>query len=281
MGRTGNKKLLFEWKHTFMSEHGPEPTTRLVLCALSNHMNENGESCYPSIARLSMETGLNRNTVMRHLKKAVDDGWITRGIKGFSGQGWKRNEYKAAIPEKYQGGCTEQPRYAEGGCSELHKVVAQSNTSSTINSTVKDNSTVGGNNTPEPPPPGTTSKQSKKKGKAKPKTRKIPLPADFALTPALREFANDKGYKGDIDEFFEIFCNKCQADGRKQVDWPATFRTWLLKQIQWDRERVQEKNNGNNETKFKSYNKSRKGSSRGETFDGKYDGIGQELPAAG
>lgn len=74
------------------------PTTRHVLLTLGCHMNDMGESCYPSIETLCEETGLSNRAVITHLKLAVDAGFISCDKHGFSGQKWARNEYKATFP---------------------------------------------------------------------------------------------------------------------------------------------------------------------------------------
>lgn len=73
-------------------------TTRHVLLTLGCHMNDMGESCYPSIETLCEETGLSNRAVITHLKLAVEAGFISCDKHGFSGQKWARNEYKATFP---------------------------------------------------------------------------------------------------------------------------------------------------------------------------------------
>lgn len=91
---------LFTWRSLVSSDRGPDAsTTRHVLLALSLHMNEKGGSCFPSTRTLSNETGLSRRTVEKHLRKAEGEGWLRRDAHGFSGQGWKRYEYAAKVPQ--------------------------------------------------------------------------------------------------------------------------------------------------------------------------------------
>lgn len=67
---------LFSWRAA-ITESGLPPMTRLVAFALSLHMNERGGSCFPSQARLAHETGLNEQTVKRHLRQLREAGWLT------------------------------------------------------------------------------------------------------------------------------------------------------------------------------------------------------------
>ncbi len=90
-------KPLFTWRAQICSDDGPEdPTTRHVLLTLACHMSELGDSCFPSIALLARETALANRTVKKHLKIAVESGWIFRRVRErHHGQGWRRYEYFA------------------------------------------------------------------------------------------------------------------------------------------------------------------------------------------
>ena len=89
---------LFTWRAEICSDDGPEdPITRFVLLALSLHMNELGDSCFPSISLLARETALANRTVRKHLKLAVASGWIMRRVRELRrGQAWRCYEYFAA-----------------------------------------------------------------------------------------------------------------------------------------------------------------------------------------
>lgn len=75
-----------------------EPTTKLVLFNLSVHMNDAGESCFPSIELQCQYTGLSNRAVITHLKKAEEAGFITKSKHGYGDQRWARNEYVATFP---------------------------------------------------------------------------------------------------------------------------------------------------------------------------------------
>ncbi len=93
----------FSWRQAILKSTLPA-TTRHVLLTLACHMNDAGESCYPSIALLCEETGLSNRTVIDHIEKAAQAGWIVVDQHGFSGQKWKRNEYRIAWPKVVEGG---------------------------------------------------------------------------------------------------------------------------------------------------------------------------------
>lgn len=119
---------------------------RHVLLTLSLHMNADGSSCYPSIRRLAVESGLHMGTVSKHLQLAQEDGWLERTLRGMSGQGWRRLEYRPAFPEGVRTEHTPSENVSaenehlssEGVRTERKKVFAQNELSSTTTSSNKD-----------------------------------------------------------------------------------------------------------------------------------------------
>lgn len=88
---------MFSWRKAILKSNLP-PTTRHVLLTLACHMNDAGESCFPSIRLLCEETGLSNRAVITHLQGATELGWITVGKHGFAGQRWAAHEYRPAWP---------------------------------------------------------------------------------------------------------------------------------------------------------------------------------------
>ncbi|MAL18992.1 MAG: hypothetical protein CL670_04820 [Balneola sp.] len=137
---------VWDWR-SYIIHYAPEnPTYRHVLLTLSCFMDSAGGSCFPSIKKLSECTSLSKPSVIKYLNQAESDGWIEKSVHGFSGQGWKRHEYTASIPEKVvneinhvgskggkphnEGGKAEN----KGGKADRGKVVNQVNTISSVNS---------------------------------------------------------------------------------------------------------------------------------------------------
>ncbi len=87
----------FTWRGAILKS-GLAPTTRHVLLTLGCHMNDVGESCYPSIDLLCEETGLSNRAVITHLHKASEAGWIEISRHGFGDSRYWRNEYKIRWP---------------------------------------------------------------------------------------------------------------------------------------------------------------------------------------
>jgi hypothetical protein len=90
----------WEWLDLVLGEHGPAAApTRLVLCCLAQHMNQRGESCFPSQTLIVKRSALSLRAVQKHLRIAVDTGWVKVGRKDRSGRAWFVNEYTATIPK--------------------------------------------------------------------------------------------------------------------------------------------------------------------------------------
>lgn len=107
----------FSWQRLVASDKGPKSSTRRhVLLTLSLHMDQTGGSCFPSERTVAVETGLSRRAVNTHLAGAADEGWIERGVRGQSGQGWRQYEYQATLPDgiAFEGGEPDSPRCLEG-----------------------------------------------------------------------------------------------------------------------------------------------------------------------
>lgn len=109
---------LFTWRSAVSSPAGPPShTTRHVLLAMGLYMNEKGESCFPSAAQLSDDTGLTERSVREHIRIAKESGWIEVSKHGFGGQKWARNDYKARIPADYH---IQMAAYKEASENEMH-----------------------------------------------------------------------------------------------------------------------------------------------------------------
>ena len=72
--------------------------SKYVASYLRTYMNMKRDLCWPSVGRISKETGLSEQTVRSHIKKLEAAGWLTvdRSEGGHSGT---TNRYKATIPD--------------------------------------------------------------------------------------------------------------------------------------------------------------------------------------
>ena len=96
--KQSNRPFIVRWRSAVLSKAGPKSSAaRLVLVALSQWMNVNGGSCWPSITTLSTATALSERVVGLHLAEAEEEGWITRERRGVGryNRGYK---YQATVP---------------------------------------------------------------------------------------------------------------------------------------------------------------------------------------
>lgn len=118
----------FSWRSAFQKSELPS-TTKLVLFCISTYMNDHGGGCFPSIKTLMVDASLSNKAVITHIQKAQAAGFITVGSHGFSGQGWKRNEYHVSFPASNK----VVNLTPEGGEPHAQKVVNEVHTNTPLN----------------------------------------------------------------------------------------------------------------------------------------------------
>jgi hypothetical protein len=107
----GNGKLTpYAWQRAILASDLPS-TTKLVLMALSTHINKGTGLAFPSIRMLMKDTGLSNKAVIKHLRDAERAGWIETGNHGYFDQRWARNSYRPQIPVNLQGGEPRTPPF--------------------------------------------------------------------------------------------------------------------------------------------------------------------------
>jgi len=89
---------VWSWRQVILRS-SLEPSSKLLLLALSTYMNDHGEGCYPSIEQLCKDTSLSERTVFYHLKKAEAEGFLIKDKRELPGKRWASNEYRAMMPE--------------------------------------------------------------------------------------------------------------------------------------------------------------------------------------
>jgi Helix-turn-helix domain len=75
----------YEWQRAILASDLPS-TTKLVLMALSMHLNKGTGLAFPSIRMLMKDTGLSNKAVIKHLRGAERAGWIETGNYGYFDQ---------------------------------------------------------------------------------------------------------------------------------------------------------------------------------------------------
>jgi len=122
------KPTFFTWRSSFQKSDLPS-NTKLVLFCISTYMNDHGGGCFPSIKTLMEDCSLSNRVVILHIQKAQEAGFITVGTHGYSGQGWRRNEYHISYPNDMK--VVTMP--TEGGDDNDMKVVTQGHTNTPSN----------------------------------------------------------------------------------------------------------------------------------------------------
>lgn len=84
-----------------------------------------------------------------------------------------------------------------------------------------------------------TALQEVKRKTRKPHARQQ-LPADFALTEAMREQAKARAPGCDVETWFQDFTAHHQAHGKAMLDWSAAWRTWISNGLKFGYPRQQE-----------------------------------------
>ena len=141
-------KPIFSWRHAVL-ESDLHATTKHVLLTLSCHMSAAGDSCFPTIKTTARECSLSKRTVITHIQKANESGWLLVGVHGFGGKKWRRHEYAVAIPEGGEPNDTEVVNLMhEGGEPNDTEVVKEVHSSTSDNSTLSTSCELPIGNTP-------------------------------------------------------------------------------------------------------------------------------------
>lgn len=100
-----NLSPLFTWRSAVMDPSTTlSASARYVALALSLHMNERGDSCFPSLETLEAEVRHSRNHILDALRELEAGEWLhVQRPPGKGGRGLK-NHYRATIPEGFTGG---------------------------------------------------------------------------------------------------------------------------------------------------------------------------------
>ena len=182
---------------------------KFVLLALAMRAGNDNGQCFPSVARIVSDTGLDRKTIMASILKLEALGLLS--VKRLRGAG---NKYSINL-------------------KALQKSSAENGTSTTIGTSTK-------NGTPPVPKTGLDqyrkrdtnlsityqepiNKKSAPKPESKPKQKKRTLPDDFVLSDRHRAWA-DKNDIRNLEGHYEYFCDAAGAKGYEYADWDRAFQ---------------------------------------------------------
>lgn len=182
---------------------------KFVLLALAMRAgNESGE-CFPSVAKISADTGLDRKTIMAAILKLESLDLLT--VTRLRGAG---NKYSINL-------------------NTLQKSSAENGTSTAIGTSTK-------NGTPPVPKTGLdqyqkrdtnlsityqepVNKKSAPKTTPKAQTKKRTLPDDFVLSDKHRAWAEKNDIR-NLEGHYEYFCDAAGAKGYEYADWDRAFQ---------------------------------------------------------
>ncbi|MGR9413689.1 helix-turn-helix domain-containing protein [Rhizobium leguminosarum] len=91
----------FSWQHAIRSSK-LESTTKLVCYTIWSHMASDGTGCFPSYALIADESGLGRSTVILHVQKAADAGFLIIDNRERENGSATSNMYRPSMPEVVQ-----------------------------------------------------------------------------------------------------------------------------------------------------------------------------------
>src|ERR1700675_5062495 len=76
------------------------PKSRDFICAmLTLHTWMDGDGfAFPSLRTWAVAARMAVGTLRKHLKAAVDDGWLGGDVCQGAGNSWRRNTYRCAVP---------------------------------------------------------------------------------------------------------------------------------------------------------------------------------------
>lgn len=229
-------------------------THKLILLSMADRADEH-HCCYPSIARLERDTGLDRKTIQKGVAAMIESGLITDTGKRAGATNQVRvlclniNEdapknqtiHKVAKQPK-NGNVTNIGNNPENGNVPEIGNVPKNGMGNDPNFGMGNDPKNGIQNqslnhplnlippsegearAPEPPPP--------KPAKAKKPRQEEPtrIPEDFAPSESNRAWFASKGYAFDCDEETEKFCDywrESKRDNAWKMDWQAAWKNWM------------------------------------------------------
>lgn len=89
---------VWRWRRA-IGESDLPATTRDILRVLSEFMDREGGSCFPTVTDVARKCGRDRGTISDHLKIAEQAGWVEIQNGTFGGQKWRRQSYVARWPQ--------------------------------------------------------------------------------------------------------------------------------------------------------------------------------------
>jgi putative primosomal protein len=221
-------------------------THKLILLSMADRADEH-HCCYPSIARLERDTGLDRKTIQKGVAAMIESGLITDTGKraGATNQVrvlrlnigeeavQKRDAFKAVNKPK-NGNVTESGNVPKNGMgndpnfgmgNDPKNGIQNQSLNHPMNHIPPSGDSACAHTTP-PPSPEPKPAKAKKPRQEEP-TR---IPEDFAPSESSCAWFASKGYAFDRDEETEKFCDywrESKRDNAWKMDWQAAWKNWM------------------------------------------------------
>lgn len=90
-------RAYFTWQEAILRSK-LEPTTKLVCHTIGCHMAMDGTGCFPSYALIADESGLSRRSVIEHVAKAVQCGYLEVDSRQRENGSSTSNNYRPVMP---------------------------------------------------------------------------------------------------------------------------------------------------------------------------------------
>ena len=236
------------WQHLILERSELPTDTRCVLWALSiGFMDERGEHCFPTIEHLMQATGMSNKTIIKNLGIAESQGWIHRRRYGRT-RGYRRWNYVAMIPEKYQVGAAtaremvnavdHQPATDAVPDNELVNAVHQQSATDAVPDRELVNAVHHKPCNRDLYKPGERgAENSQAAGAASLSSIKKPiktaLSEDWTLPPEFISFAMEARPELGVDYITGMgaaFKAYHRGEGSKKADWFEVWRRWVYKE---------------------------------------------------
>ena len=212
------------WQHSVVQADLPFHTKGILLIVATEWMNADGGSCFPTEEQIMAKAGISRPCLTRHLRIAVDNGFIERWRWGH-GNGNRRYNYRAIIPGQ-PAPTVEMGNVVSYPTGEMGNVVSQHKPCPIDNQFQKPESAA----TPEPARPEPAPQpQAAHSGSLR--TAKTEAPD--ALPDAWIEQAGLMRPDLTADQIrasAEVFIDNHRAKGTLLVDWLPAWRNWIRRE---------------------------------------------------
>lgn len=204
---------------------------RRVLLALFSFRGKDTNTVWPALPTLGKVALVNDPARVSKLTSSLaEKGWLTKKKKGFTGG----NEYHLTVPPEAS---SEHAERIVHDANLAPETKLAGNTNTNLASETKSN-LVPETKYKEQTIDHTSEHKTPPVSPLRGKTRQ--LPADFTLTPTLRNraeayWASKQRTDLDADDEFELFTAHHRGRGTRAADWDATWQTWYGNAVRFNR----------------------------------------------